>query len=391
MGSHLRRFFPLLTYIHIKLALWMRRSVTTQFLSYGRMQTKRENGRMLKNNNNLENYSTNLIIHIREQTRGLFLCHVMWSTQEESISKRTPMVAATVSYTRTTSGPRGGSYAEAFCLQPNGYLTLPAVSSYSGGSPSVNPIKEVILSQSSANLDLSYYYYGDYGDYGADEGCTKINASARTAAGKFFSRTSQICLDGFDSALICAFSSTGSYTFECPDTSILAVSTPQPSNLLYDRISVTPKKASGLWGKTPSKVRLNISGCRGYYNSFQQFLETSCGQLKYHFFHAPRSSMGLGYFESEPCGNKDLTASTSFRGEDDCELGNGIYPSSSLNYCNLVGSMPPSTAPPSVYPSKAPTVFHSSDEKSDTSSSNTLPRVLGPLLVVFIACLFVGV
>lgn len=300
------------------------------------------------------------------------------------------MVAASV------SGTRGGAYAEAYCLQPNGYVTLPTVSSY-GGSPSVNPIKELVLSETLANLNISYYYYGDYG--GGDEGCTEIDASARTKAGKFFSRTSQICLDGFDSALICIVSSTGGYIFECPDTSILAVSTVEPSDFFDDRISVTPKKDSGLWGKTPSRVKLNLSDCRGTYTSFQQFTETKCGAnptLRYNFFHAPGSTMGLGYFDSEPCGNFDLTAVTNYKGEPMCELGKSYPLSLSLNYCNLVESMPPSTTP-TVSPPKAPTVSPSADDKSDnSSSSNTLRRSgenlpMLTLLVVFIAFLFFGV
>ena len=287
------------------------------------------------------------------------------------------MVAASV------SGTRGGAYAEAYCLQPNGYVTLPTVSSY-GGAPSVNPIKELIFSEALANVNNSYYYYGDYG--GGDEGCTKIDASARTKAGKFFSRTSQICLDGFDSALICIVSSTGGYTFECPDTSILAVSTMEPSDIFDDRISVTPKEDFDLWGKKPSAVKLNISGCIGTYTSFQQFLENQCGQLRYNFFHAPGSTMGLGYFDSEPCGNFDLT-------ELRCELGKSYPLSLSLNYCNLVGSMPPS----SMSPSTVPTVFPSSDDKSDNSSpSNSLPRSganlsMLTLLVVFLSYVFFGV
>lgn len=275
------------------------------------------------------------------------------------------MVAASV------SGTFGGAYAEAYCLQPNGYVTLPSVSSY-GGSPTVDPITQVILSEASANFGGSFYFYE------GDEGCTQIDASARTKGGTYFSRTSEICQDGFDSALICIVGRTGGYTFECPDSSILAVSTMEPIEFFDDRISVTPKKASGLWGKVPSAVKLNIRGCISRYSSFGQFTETRCGgQLRYHFFHAPGSTMGLGYFISEPCGSIELTDYGSFSGY--CELGNS-YPlssaSASLQYCKLVRTMPPLTAP-----TGSPFSDGKSNDYSSTSS-NALPRSEVPNIII---------
>jgi hypothetical protein len=294
------------------------------------------------------------------------------------------MVAASV------SGTFGGAYAEAYCLQPNGYVTLPSVSSY-GGSPTVDPITQVILSEASANFGGSFYFYEEI-----VEGCTQIDASARTKEGTYFSRTSEICQDGFDSALICIVGRTGGYTFECPDSSILAVSTMEPIEFFDDRISVTPKKASGLWGKVPSAVKLNIRGCISRYSSFGQFTETRCdGQLRYHFFHAPGSTMGLGYFNSEPCGSIELTDYGSFSGY--CELGNS-YPlssaSASLQYCNLVRTMPPLTAP-----TESPTGSPFSDGKSNdysSTSSNALPRsevhnnIIIPMLALVVVGFFVA-